>query len=661
MKICLIKNLRNIMFRRFISGKKILFITIYILITVNSTSSSHYKIYIATEKNGILVSDNEGRSWDSLNNGLPENFIPIKIYQSGKDIFLTTFSSGLFKLDNNKKWNNLCSSDFKRRSIYNENPGYRKISAFSADPDNNMNIVAATKHSIYRSTDGGKTWNKISLNGLNKRNYITSLSISNNKIYAGTSFNGVFESNGSEFRPSGNGLPGEAYSDSLTFIEQSASLCTDNTSLYAGFYFGGGLFVKKIESKKFAPVYDSKEKDLNSVIYDIRIHNKKLYFSNNHDVFMQEGKKIEPVEKYNSLIKNISSRNDIISASINDETGFYPPISLKFISHENNKQPNKASDKNAIYVSIPAIQKDINKYIEITKHTEINAFVIDMKDDFGNIYFQSSGKIASEIKAQKKPVNVLQILKKLKENKIYSIARVVVFKDQKLWNAYNGKYSIKNKNSGLPWKGAEGEFWVDPYSEFVHNYNIELAKDLEKIGFDEIQFDYIRFPADGPIHLCIFSYKKDEETYKSEILIDFLRRAKLSLNIPVSIDIYGFNSWYYFGNWIGQDMEELSYVVDSICPMVYPSHFGNRFYYNVEKSLRPYRIVKDGGVRGLQMVNNAVCIRPYLQAFNLLSPTWGPGYILKQISASKESGCSGYTLWNAKGDYSVPYSALKKE
>jgi len=627
----------------------------------NSISSTNYRVYITTTEKGVQISDNEGSSWSSYNKGLPDNIIPIKIYKTGNDLYLTTFSSGLFKLNKNEQWENISSTDFKRKSIYNSESGYRKISAFSVDSKDTNNIALATKHSIYRSTNSGKTWKNVPLNGLNRKNYITSISISGNKIYAGTSFNGIFESNGSDFKSYGNGLPGEMYSDRLKFAEQTASLLNDNNILYAGFYFGSGLFEKRKELKNFNSIYTLETKHLNSIIYDIRIHNKIIFFSDSLVIYMKDGFKTLPVENYNSIIQKILYRKDIISATLDDKTGFYPPISIKFPNPDKPKRSVKASNINAIYISIPAIQKNINKYIKISKNSEINAFVIDMKDDFGNIYFHAEDKTASEIKAQKKPINISEILKKLKDNNIYSIARIVVFKDQKLWTAYDGKYSIKNKITGKPWKGVEGEYWVDPHSEFVHNYNIGLAKDLEKLGFDEIQFDYIRFPSDGPINLCNFSYKKDEETYKSEILIDFLTRAKLSLKIPVSVDIYGFNSWYYFGNLIGQDMEELSHVVDAICPMVYPSHFGNKFYYHFEKSIKPYRIVKDGGIRGVQMADKAVCIRPYLQAFNLLSPTWGTDYILHQIKASKESECNGYTLWNANGDYEVPYSALKKE
>ncbi len=106
-------------------------------------------------------------------------------------------------------------------------------------------------------------------------------------------------------------------------------------------------------------------------------------------------------------------------------------------------------------------------------------------------------------------------------------------------------------------------------------------------------------------------------------------------------------------------MEALSHVVDVICPMVYPSHFGKSFYMKGERKMRSYRIVYDGGLRAVKLADRSVHLRPYLQAFNLLSPTWGTGYINNQINAASKSGLSGYTLWNARGDYDTPHRALK--
>jgi len=125
---------------------------------------------------------------------------------------------------------------------------------------------------------------------------------------------------------------------------------------------------------------------------------------------------------------------------------------------------------------------------------------------------------------------------------------------------------------------------------------------------------------------------------------------------------HSFNNFhidYHFGNWIGQDMEAFSRIVDVICPMVYPSHFGSRFYSREPHETRPFFIVHDGGVRAMKLTKHSAIIRPYLQAFNMLSPTWGPGYIKKQLSGAEESGCCGFTFWNAMGNYSMVLLAEK--
>jgi hypothetical protein len=235
---------------------------------------------------------------------------------------------------------------------------------------------------------------------------------------------------------------------------------------------------------------------------------------------------------------------------------------------------------------------------------------------------------------------------------IYAIARVVVFKDRELDQGLGGAHAIKNRETGQPWKGTQGEFWVDPFSSLVRSYNIELARELEALGFDEIQFDYIRFPSDGPLHLCRYDHQTQDGVYKSEILTDFLYEARQALAVPLSVDIYGFNSWYRFGNTIGQDMEEFARYADAICPMVYPSHFGPRFYMSGPREERSYRLIHDGGMRARLLAPEAV-LRPYLQAFRLMAPTWGRGYIANQARGASDSRCSGYTYWNAAGNYDI--------
>lgn len=641
--------------------KAILAAGIVLTLFIYCSSSSDLKIYLITEDRGILLSENSGRSWNSFNKGLPDKIEPLRLYRAGEYLYLTTWSSGIFRAEENyPEWVNISSPDFKTRSIYSDATEYRKISAFNHDPDNPDSLVIATKHTIYRSGNRGDTWEKLPRTGLHERNYITALAVTGKKIYAGTSFNGIFEFNGSRFTHAGKNLPGEPYSGTLTFTEQVTSLLADRNRVKAGFFFGAGIYSKTHTEKTFRYINETEDKAKRVSIDDISVINDKIYYTSGGNFFMSDEKSTPlPDNNVNTIISKASERYKIVSATVTSKSGAYPPLSAVPERKDGEKRSVIAGNKNAIYLSVPAVRGNLNKYVKMANETEINAFVIDMKDDFGNIHFPSKSRTVAEIKSQRNPVNVTRILQTLKDNNIYSIARIVVFKDNKMYRGYNSRYAIKNRNTGQPWKGTDHEYWVDPHSEFVHDYNIELAKELEELGFDEIQFDYIRFPSDGPIHLCNYTHRKDNDTYKSEIMIDFLRKAKKNLKIPVSVDIYGFNSWYHFGNWIGQDMEALSRVVDVICPMVYPSHFGNSFYMKGERAQRSYRIIYDGGVRAVKLADHSVHLRPYLQAFNLLSPTWGPGYINNQINAARDSGLSGYTLWNARGDYDTPLKALK--
>ncbi len=515
---------------------------------IYSSSSSDIKLYLATEDKGIIVSENSGSSWDSFNRGLPDNIEPLNLYKAGNFLYLTTYNSGIFRSpENSSEWKNISSDEFRTRSIYRNDSGYRTISAFNYDRKNPDSIVIATKHNIYHSSDKGETWEKVTQRGLHERNYITSLAVSGKKIYAGTSFNGIYEFTGSRFIHSGKNLPGEAYSGTLTFTEQVTALYADPKGLYGGFFFGSGIYRKNTGAKTFQYIQGTSDDTIKSSVDDIAAENNRLFYTAEGNLYRSEpdGKVIRDESISSILNKSIKSYKTV-SAVIISKSNAFPALSTTIEQKEKIKRSDKAGSKNAIYLSVSSVKKNLKKYLKIADETDINAFVIDMKDDFGNIYFPSKNKTAAEIKSLRSPVNISDVLEKMKKHKIYSIARIVVFKDSKMYKGYGSKYAIKNRRTGKPWKGTEHEYWVDPYSEFVHNYNIELAMELEKLGFDEIQFDYIRFPSDGPIHLCNYTHRKDSSTYKSEIMIDFLTKAKSSITIPVSVDIYGFNSWYHF-------------------------------------------------------------------------------------------------------------------
>lgn len=641
---------------------KPIFLALFCTVCLCCEKAEAVTVYALSASKGLLASENLGKSWRSDSDGLPAGTVPLHI-RIGKDLqYLATESSGLFaRKEGSGKWISISPPDFRLRRQFSETSAYRKISAIAIDPNDGKSIAAATKHGIYRSRDGGASWQEISLKGLGERNYVTALCIEGDSLYAGTSFNGFYgmDEKGRRFVKSSKGLPQEPYSGNLVFTEELSSVAKHNGSLYAGFRFGGGGFVKTSGKASWTSLSLPKPK---GTAGPAAFKDDVLYATSGSDVFIRrsEASKWEK-RSLNDFLKEPLPEEEIGCCVLYDKSGELPVLHFYPAQKRRISAAKASAEKRAIYSSIWAIRKRLDSYIRLIKKTGMNAIVVDMKDDFGNIYYPTSLQTAQDINAAKKPAAVKTIIEKLHKENIFAIARVVVFKDERLFRGYNSKYAIKDSASGGPWQGAKGEYWVDPHSKFVQDYNIAVGAELEKLGFDEIQFDYIRFPSDGPVGRCVYSFKQDKVMYKSEILSEFLLRAKSAINIPISTDIYGFNSWYSFGNWIGQDMEEFGRIVDAVCPMVYPSHFGTRFYMQGPRETRSYRIVYDGALRAADITAGSVYIRPYLQGFRLMSPTWGTGYIQNQSQAAADGGCSGFTFWNASGDYSMVEKALYRK
>lgn len=199
------------------------------------------------------------------------------------------------------------------------------------------------------------------------------------------------------------------------------------------------------------------------------------------------------------------------------------------------------------------------------------------------------------------------------------------------------------------------ENWVDPFSEEVWKYNVEIGKELIKLGFDEIQFDYIRFPTDGENLADAFYRWQDEGMDKESALMSFLSYARQEIKAPISIDVYGANGWHRSGSRTGQEVEVLSDYVDVICPMYYPNHFSQNFMAYPPEIQRPYRIYYFGSYRNAVICRNKVVIRPYAQAFYLPvsydKKYYDEDYVQRQIFGIRDSINQGYTYWNNSGRY----------
>ncbi|MGL4981431.1 MAG: putative glycoside hydrolase [Treponemataceae bacterium] len=347
-----------------------------------------------------------------------------------------------------------------------------------------------------------------------------------------------------------------------------------------------------------------------------------------------------------------------------------------------------ASNRKGLYIPVNRIvsQEGLDRFIDIMNKNKLDSAVIDMKDDLGLLRYTTKDPLVKQKGTRSRyTVDLEHLTKKMKAENKYLIARIVVFKDKALYAYANGKYAVKDRATKAPWQGLNRyvdeeideiidgeptenkiktgnkvplmyeEYWVDPYSEEVWEYNIAIAKELIERGFDEIQFDYIRFPTDG-LNLRDATYPYREHGMDMEsALISFLSYARKNIEAPIGIDIYGANGFYRSGTRTGQDVEMLAQFVDVILPMFYPSHFEQTFYAQNPPEERPFRVYYYGSFRNAVIARNKVIVRPWTQAFYLNvsydRTYYNEDYVEKQVYGVRDSVNNGYLHWNNSGRY----------
>lgn len=328
-----------------------------------------------------------------------------------------------------------------------------------------------------------------------------------------------------------------------------------------------------------------------------------------------------------------------------------------------------------IYISgwIAGTESRMEHLIKLTETTELNSFVIDIKDDRGQISYNSDIPLAVECGANVQMVKDLPaLIKSLNDKKIYTIARIVCFKDP-LISRKHPELAIKNKSGGI-WHDAKGNSWLNPYNKGSWDYIISVSKATAKNGFREVQFDYIRFPTDGDVRSIDYG-EIAKTTDKAAQIAAFLKYAKAELNrsgVYLAADVFGIIP-VMKGDFekIGQDLELIGQSVDYVCPMAYPSHYANAkqngsgqdingILFN-KPDLMPHDVVYNTLVLCKQRISESggtAIIRPYLQDFT--APWLGIGYYQKysgeqvkqQIKAVTDAGLDEWLLWNPDVSYS---------
>ena len=303
--------------------------------------------------------------------------------------------------------------------------------------------------------------------------------------------------------------------------------------------------------------------------------------------------------------------------------------------------------------------ENLNTVLELADTTELNAVVIDVKADTGKISYQMDNEYLQSLGVCLNTYTDMKgLLKTLKEHGIYTIARVVCFKDNFIDGIYP-EYMIHNKDGSM-YVDNEGNTWMDPYKEETWIYIVDIAEQAALDGFDEICFDYIRFATNG-LSNADFGEAGEERT-REQIITAFTKYAcnRLKpLGVYVSASVYGVVARSSVDAAIvGQNFVEMSRYLDYICPMVYPSHYANGWAGIAKPNSSPYELVNSE----MNVAKNKLAIlraqqstyaevRPWLQAFKWGKESYDGPTVRKQVDATYDAGFSSWFLWNSSGKY----------
>ena len=299
-----------------------------------------------------------------------------------------------------------------------------------------------------------------------------------------------------------------------------------------------------------------------------------------------------------------------------------------------------------------------DRVLELVARTELNAVVIDIKGDRGLIPYRTAVPLALEVGAQG-PVIIKDfdgLMASLKARNVYTIARIVAFKDNVLAQ-HRPDWAIIDTRTGKPWLDNEKLAWVDPFREEVWDYAIAVAKEAAAKGFDEVQFDYVRFPTDGKLAAARYSQPNNAQT-RLPAIAGFLAKARRELGptgVFLAADVFGYTAFNDNDTDIGQRVEELARHLDYICPMVYPSGYHRGIPGVRNPVAQPYEIVKESvRLTRKRSAPGTVQVRPWLQDFRDYAfdrRIFGVNEIRAQIRGARDGGAVGFMLWNPKNGY----------
>lgn len=335
------------------------------------------------------------------------------------------------------------------------------------------------------------------------------------------------------------------------------------------------------------------------------------------------------------------------------------PIGFE-VTHIKTPTPVKA-----IYMSgwVAGSPKLRNNLIDLIDKTEINAVVIDIKDYTGKISFEvDSPKLKAYGSTENRIPDIKEFIGRLHDKGIYVIGRISSFQDSYLVKTHP-ELAVTDKSGNL-WKDRKGISWLDVGARPVWDYLALIGQEAYDFGFDELNFDYIRFPSDGNMENIKFPFSqgksKPAALKEFYVFVDEKFRPK---GIPISADLFGMTTSNNDDLGIGQILGDALLHFDFVAPMVYPSHYPKGFLGYPNPASKPYEIIKyamDGAVEKARLATTSPSkLRPWLQDFSLGGVTYTPDMVRAQIQATYDTGLDSWMLWNASNVYTI--SALKSE
>jgi hypothetical protein len=290
-----------------------------------------------------------------------------------------------------------------------------------------------------------------------------------------------------------------------------------------------------------------------------------------------------------------------------------------------------------------------------------NAVVFDIKDSDGSISIPFDHPLAPR-RTHHSISNLPKYVRFLHSLDMHVIARQALFRDDNIAQNHS-TLAVQSRSMHQPWRENGKQVWTDSSNKEVQDYNIALAKYVAGSGVDEIQFDYVRFPAEGNQADAQFAFQKDPNLHRDDVIAAFLDRAYSQLHpmgVLLSLDVFGVMAWQRQVDLshTGQDIVKMAQHCDVMSPMIYPSHFFGMDGYEHPGDAPEHFIGESMDRFHKVTAGSGVVLRPWLQAFHWRTKTYSPEYILTQVKTSNEHSGIGFLFWNAANDYSKPFAAM---